>query len=190
MQMRARTVVALLSLAVGGALFGSGLWIQAKAVVAQGLLEFAWSQTVVSGKPFKPWPWADHWPVARLLFSGQDEDYIVLRGDSGSSLAFAPGWNIQSAAPGESGVMMISAHRDTHFRVLERVDVGDEITLINSRGRGDLYRVVALDVVDSRDGQIFSDDRISQLLLVTCYPFNALSSGGPLRYVVRAEMVM
>jgi len=188
--MRTRTVVAVISMAVGGAMFGSGLWIQAKAIVAQGLLEFAWSQTVVSGRPFKPWPWADHWPVARLIFPSQDKEYIVLRGDSGSSLAFAPGWNLQSAAPGDSGVTMISAHRDTHFRVLEGVVVGERITLINSRGRGDLYRVVSLDVVDSRDGQIFSDDRFSQLLLVTCYPFDALIAGGPLRYVVRAEHVI
>lgn len=188
--MRGRGAVAVLLFCAGALLFWSGAWIQLKAVVAQGLLEFAWGQTVISGKPVKPWPWADHWPVARIRFPDQDEDFIVLRGDSGASLAFGPGWNIRSAPPGEGGVTMISGHRDTHFRLLEKVDVGDRIMLENGRGRSSDYQITNMETVDYRRAVIPDDAPFRRLVLVTCYPFDAVVAGGPMRYVVTAEQVI
>ena len=47
-----------------------------------------------------------------------------------------------------------------------------------------LLRVTSLDVVDSTLDDLALDTGSGQVLLVTCYPFNALNAGGPLRYVV------
>ncbi len=188
--MRGRTIAAVVLLVAGALLFWSGAWIQIKAVVAQGMLEFAWGQTVISGKPVKPWPWADHWPVARIGFPEQGEDFVVLYGDNGSSLAFAPGWNIRSARPGDEGVTMISGHRDTHFRLLEGVTVGEQITLENSRGRVHNYKITNINTVDYRMANIPSNSMFRRLVLVTCYPFDAVVAGGPMRYVVTAEQVI
>ncbi|MBT3197209.1 MAG: class GN sortase [Gammaproteobacteria bacterium] len=166
---------------------GSGGWIQVKAVMAQQLLEMAWGKTLRTGNPEKPWPWADHWPVAQITFPDQEESFIVLRGDSGSSLAFAPGWNVQSARPGERGTSVISGHRDTHFRVLERIDKNSVIKLKKQTGEEYHYRVVDSHVVDARDRPLLRENGSSMLLLVTCYPFDAVITGGSMRYLVIAE---
>jgi sortase A len=56
-------------------------------------------------------------------------------------------------------------------------------------GRAHLFRVVGTDVVDSRRVSILLDTEAPMLSLVTCYPFDAPDAGGPMRYVVSAEMI-
>src|SRR5690606_25926119 len=85
------------SLAVALALCAAGIgaqpaWLQAKAALAQVLLQSAWSQSRDSGDAVKPWPWADTHPVARLSVPRLAIDQIVLAGDAGRVLAFGPGW--------------------------------------------------------------------------------------------------
>ncbi len=54
-----------ITLVVGGSLLlGSGLYLPAKAALAQVLMRQAWSETEFD--PVRPWPWAETWPVARL----------------------------------------------------------------------------------------------------------------------------
>ena len=86
----------------GLACFGSGLYIHAKAGLAQVLLHSAWTRTQDSGMPARPWPWADMHPVARLIAPAQDADLLVLSGASGRTLAFGPGHLSGSANPGRS----------------------------------------------------------------------------------------
>jgi sortase (surface protein transpeptidase) len=43
-------------------------------------------------------------------------------------------------------------------------------------------------VVDSRSTRIALRSDVPRLTLVTCYPFDAIEPGGPLRYVVTAEL--
>lgn len=183
-----RAVISLLAL-LGIALLAQGLWIPAKAVVAQVLLERAWDESkALGGAPVKPWPWADHWPQARLHFPAQHSSYVVLSGDQGASLAFAPGHNPQSAALSSAmGTKVISAHRDTHFTVLRDVVVGEVVALEIERGVRS-YRITHSHVIDIRqhDLEIFPDGE-DALVLVTCYPFDAVNPNGPLRLVVWAE---
>lgn len=54
-------------------------------------------------------------------------DVIVLAGVGGHVLAFGPGHAPGSAVPGMPGTAIVTGHRDTHFRFLERVKPGDEI---------------------------------------------------------------
>ncbi len=163
-----------------------GVYIHAKAALAQVLLQRAWQSSLASGEDTRPWPWADTWPVARLRAPKHHVDQIVLAGVSGNVLAFAPGLVQISAAPGERGHSMISAHRDTHFRFLKDLQTGDVLYLTSRRGREHRYRVTATRIVDTRvtGGAFFEGDGLT---LVTCYPFDAVVPGGPLRYLVRAE---
>lgn len=170
--------------AVGLLLAGS--WIPLKAWLAQQLLQQAWQASVADTRPQRPWPWADHWPVARLSLDQHGIDQVVLAGDSGHALAFAPGYNRLSARPGERGTIMISGHRDTHFAFLQAVANGDEI-LLQGIDAERFYRVTHTAVVDSRTTAVDLAGGPDQLLLVTCYPFDAMLAGGPLRYVVTAE---
>jgi hypothetical protein len=72
----------------------------------------------------KPWPWADTWPVARLRMQHPSVDLIVLAGAYGRTLAFGPGHVTSSALPGQEGTVMLTGHRDTHFRFLKDVQTG------------------------------------------------------------------
>ena len=204
----------LLSISLALAGFGagqlaSGAWIHAKARLAQHLLDAAWQETRVSGgeRIARPWPWADTWPVARLVFPRLGASLIVLAGDSGSSLAFGPGHGGASALPGRPGTAVITGHRDTHFSILSQVHAGDRIEVERPDGAKVAYTVASLDIADVRQDHLSLGEGLPPeegslpgplafqvgihrpgfaLALVTCWPFGALRPGGPLRYVVSA----
>ena len=172
------------------ALFALGLaadagWLHAKAWLAQQLLQQAWATTRATQQPQRPWPWADTHPVARLRVVARGIDQIVLAGDAGRTLAFGPGWAEASTAPAADGTSVLSGHRDTHFAFLRELQPGDAIQLESVRGER-RYRVVAARIADVRREQIALGTG-DTLLLVTCWPFDAIVPGGPLRYVVQAE---
>ncbi|HMM65998.1 MAG TPA: class GN sortase [Dokdonella sp.] len=164
---------------------GHAGYMGAKAGLAQVLLLRAWNRSLESGVAQKPWPWADTAPVARLRVARLAVDEIVLRGDSGRTLAFGPGWAESSAVPGGRGLSVVSAHRDTHFAFLRDLAAGDAIRIDSAAGSR-TYTVRSLRVADSRNERIETSSAADGLLLVTCYPFDAIDAGGPLRFVVAA----
>ena len=183
---RRRRLLPLL-LAAGAMLFlVQAGWIHAKAMLAQVLLERAWTASLDDGQPHKPWPWADTWPVARLRAPHLQREQVVLAGDDGRALAFGPGWAQASAAPGNAGTTVISGHRDTHFAWLAQLQAGDEVELQAGNGTR-RYQVTGTRVADARHERIAVDADDDALLLVTCWPFDAVVPGGPLRYVVSAR---
>jgi sortase A len=170
----------------GAALFGNGVYLYAKARVAQLLLARAWARTLRGEHDVKPWGWADTWPVARIEFPRQRSSAIVLAGASGRTMAFGPGHVDGTAMPGARGNCAISAHRDTQFAVLRDVAAGDPIVVQSRDGRKIRYRVRETRVVDRRDTSVLDATSADTLTLITCYPFDAVVPGGPLRYVVIA----
>ena len=182
-----KRVVFIGILILGLAEFSYGFWIPAKAWLSQVLLEQAWQQSKLDNGEHKPWPWADTWPVFRLVHEQTRHSLLVLQGDSGQALAFGPGYHDQSHAPGQPGNTIISAHRDTHFDFLHRITIGDQIIIEDTHARQHGYRVVSLDVVDSRNNRIEIATNEDLLTLVTCFPFHQIMPGGPLRYVVTAK---
>ncbi len=165
---------------------GQAGWIQAKAWLAAGLIESAWQATLVEGTPTRPWPWADTWPVGRLQVPGHDVERLVLHGASGRTLAFGPAWDSASEPPGAAGVVVLDGHRDTHFRFLADLRPGEALRLVGLQGTRD-YVVDTTRVIDVRRDRLVDPGGTDALLLVTCYPFDTLQSGGPLRYVVTAR---
>ena len=183
---RTRLWIAAAIAAIGLALTGNALYIHAKALLAQALLHRAWIETQTTGVPVKPWPWADTAPVARLLAPAQDVDLLVLAGATGRTLAFGPGHHDGSAMPGQPGNAVLSAHRDTHFRFLHALAVGDTLIVEMPAGQRFHYRVRELEVADQRDLRLPRMPAEKTLTLVTCWPFDAVDPRGPLRYVVVA----
>lgn len=171
-------------------------WIQGKAIVAQHLLNSSWNKTLESSIPIdadqlvihKPWPWADTWPVAKLIVPQYDIEQIILAGDSGSSLAFGPGYSLASAAPNTSGTSMISGHRDTHFSFLKMLKLNDTL-LIQTANNTTSYQIYDMQVVDSNIFTLPQNTDEQTLVLVTCYPFDALTAGGSSRYLVYASEI-
>ena len=183
----ALTALMVCLIAVGLWQVGEGSWIYVKAKLAQYLLQRAWSRTLAGLTTVKPWPWADTWPVARLLVPRLGIDQIVLEGAYGRTLAFGPGHAESSSLPGSSGFTILTGHRDTHFKFLQSLNPKDELMIETARGNKLRYLVSESRIVDSRSGTIPLDHRQTSLVLITCYPFDAIVPGGPLRYVVVAE---
>ncbi len=185
-----KRLVLIGSLAIAGALlFGHGAWLYAKAQLAQVLLERAWARTLHGERDVKPWRWADTWPVAKIEFPRQRHSYIVLAGASGRTMAFGPGHVDGTAVPEAIGNCVISAHRDTQFAVLRDIEIGDQVILQTRDGRTIRYRVCQHRVVNARDTSVLEPSRGRILTLITCYPFDAIRPGGPLRYIVIASAV-
>jgi sortase A len=185
-----RPVLALAALiGVGGALLIAGFWIPVKAELAQHLLNRAWTaarHTPNDRMPQRPWPWADTWPIARLTLPTSRKPFTVVAGASGRNLAFAPALMDGSALPGAAGVSVIAGHRDTHFRELGKLAIGDRFAIELPDGTSLDYKVADIDVIDADRAMLRLDSDESVVMLVTCYPFDAVAAGGSLRYVVTA----
>ncbi len=88
---------------------------------------------------------------------------------------------------GEPGNTGIAAHRDSWFRVLKDVRVGDEVELETLDGTH-LYRIAELSIVRPADVHVLDATSTDSLTLVTCHPFYFVGSA-PDRFIVRAERV-
>lgn len=157
------------------------MWIPAKAELAQWLLERSWSKIRAGADHAPPWPWADTQAVAVLKAPAHGVRQLVLAGDSGRNLAFGPALHGSL----DTRDLVISGHRDTHFAFLQRLQPGDRIVIETREGRRE-YIAAFTDIVDTDRHAMVLEPGIDRLSLVTCYPFNAFSPGGPLRYVVTA----
>ena len=185
---RSLLIAGLLVLIPGTWQLGAAGWIHAKAWLAQDLLERAWVTTLAADPQtaIRPWPWADTYPLARLQAPGLDIDQVVLAGASGRSLAFGPGHLDGTAAPGTEGHSVVVGHRDTHFAFLRDLAPGDPLRLQGPDGLWRDYRIETAEVIDARAARLAPDDGRAALTLVTCYPFDTVEPGGPLRYLVFA----
>jgi sortase A len=184
-----RDALALCLLLAGLQQLSSAGYIQLKAGLAQVLIKQAWGKTVDnSGAPTRPWPWADTWPVARMSIRSQALELYVLAGSRGNALAFGPGYEAASAPLGSVGSTVIGGHRDTHFAFLENLEDGELLLLELPSGELLHYQVVDRSIVDTDSSPgLKGNSDLDELLLVTCYPFDAVLPGGPLRYVVTAR---
>lgn len=182
---RVSNVIMLCLLVLGIQQLSGAVIIKAKAGLAPLLIEKAWEQTLRSEESaIKPWPWADTWPVGRLRVDALGVDLLVLEGDSGNALAFGPGRALPSARLGSEGTAVIGGHRDTHFSFLQHMQKGQTLQLQVASGKILDYEVQSLQIVDASRSSLSVNVTAEALVLVTCYPFDALQAGGPLRYVV------
>jgi sortase A len=126
--------------------------------------------------------------VARIEVKRLHASAIALAGSSGQALAFGPGHVEQTVDPGERGVAVYSAHRDTHFRFLRDVTIGDEIDVTRSDGKMFRYRADRSSVVRFDQSGVDPITDRHELVLSTCWPFDALTSG-PERYLLHATLI-
>ena len=170
-------------------MFAYGAYIPAKAVLAQYLINNAWNDTVETGDVNKPWSWADMHPVMKLSSKKHNKSLIVLSGEKGNTLAFAPGYNTRSFEPGLGGTTIISAHRDTHFRFLEDVSLDDLFEVTDRNNNTTSYVVNDIKIINTDQQDITVNHNQAVIKLITCYPFDAPIARGPLRYLVTAKLI-
>jgi sortase A len=180
---------ALLLAALGSWQVASAAWIHSKAIAAQRLIAWSWEEARDGGISRRPWPGADTRPIARLIVPSQGIELYVLADASGRSLAFGPAHVSGTARPGSWGNVVIVGHRDTHFAFLRDISPETEILLESSKAAPARYRVREITVVDKSETRVMDPADAAELTLITCYPFDAIAPGTPLRYVVIAERV-
>lgn len=132
-------------------------------------------------------PLAPGMPIARLEVPRLELSAVVAEGITSGTLRRAVGRLPGSALPGASGNVALAAHRDTFFRPLEGIQLGDEVILESASGR-DSYRVEWTKIVEPDDVSVVGATDYPALTLVTCYPFYFVGDA-PQRFVVRARRV-
>ncbi|VAW36783.1 hypothetical protein MNBD_GAMMA01-634, partial [hydrothermal vent metagenome] len=103
------------------------------------------------------------------------------------NLAFSITHLSSSGMPGQQKTVVLSGHQDSHFDYLQNLQIGDKI-LLKTIDKTTHYYVQRTAVVDSRQQKLKIRNK-DELLLTTCYPFNSLTAGGNLRYMVYAVPV-
>lgn len=111
----------------------------------------------------------------------------VLEGSNARTLRLGVGHIPGTAVPGPSGNVGLAGHRQTFFRLLRKIKVGDEIRFSTVAGMFK-YRVVSLRIVLPDAIEVLNDTQLPTLTLVTCYPFDFIGTA-PQRLIVHAEMV-
>lgn len=124
--------------------------------------------------------------VAILRIPGIALEVPVMYGTGESVLRRGAGVIEGTRMPGVQGNVALAAHRDTFFRRLEDIALGDQIEL-DTFDRTLRYRITELSVVEPTAVHVLADTGESVLTLVTCYPFYFVGNA-PQRFIVRAEV--
>lgn len=165
------------------------VWMPTKAWLSQQLIAYSWEQSQVTKQPSPPWPWADTTAIAKMNIARLNKSIVLLQGTNPTTLAFSAGVMHQYSTLNSNSPFVVAGHRDTHFSFLQDLKMKDVIALNDIHGTTQLYEVESIDVVDSNETPLLLAENNPSLLLITCYPFNAIRAGGSLRYVVKAKIL-
>jgi sortase A len=125
--------------------------------------------------------------IGRLTIPAASIDAMVAEGVDDPTLNRAVGHIPSTPLPGEPGNVALAGHRDTFFRGLAKLELGDPIQLITTAGTYD-YVVEDLRIVEPTETQVLAPESASTLTLITCYPFRFIGTA-PQRFVVRAREI-
>ena len=126
-------------------------------------------------------------PVGRLEIPRLGLSTVVAEGDDENTLEVAVGHLPDTPLPWQEGNSALAGHRDSFFRPLRRIQVGDDIRFATGHGTFQ-YRVTRHTVVDPNELWVLDASPTAALTLITCYPFDFVGSA-PRRFVVHAERI-
>lgn len=178
---------------------GLGAYMQVKAKLAQYLIAQAWQSNVEQGgdKRIKPWFYADTWPIAKLEIPQLNVEEYILWDASERNLAFGaahllPTAKLETLENTDSGnTSLIAGHNDTNFAFLSKLKLGDTYKLTLGSGLTMTYQVSNISIIHQSDTSFLRLDATAanRLYLMTCYPFNSLTSGTEQRYLVESVVI-
>lgn len=126
--------------------------------------------------------------VGLLEIESIDATLAIVEGTDEDDLERGVGHFANSAYPGENDQIVLSGHRDTVFRRLGDVEIGD--TFVIKLPHGDFtYEMVDSKIVDADDRTIIKSTAPNEELIIsTCYPFSYVGPA-PDRYIIYAVPV-
>jgi sortase A len=110
---------------------------------------------------------------------------IVREGIDDTTLRRAAGHVPVTALPGEAGNFVVLGHRDTLFRPLRGLEVGDRVRVRTADGEFN-YGVDSIGVVLPENVDL-SESSGAGMTLVTCFPFDFIGPA-PRRFVARGHL--
>ena len=111
----------------------------------------------------------------------------IIQGTGVNELKKGVGHFTQSVLPGEEDNCVISGHRDTVFRKIGDLKIGDELIVQTSAGTF-TYEVDGTRIVHEDDKTVIVPMDHAVLTMTTCYPFNFIGNATQ-RYIVSAALV-
>lgn len=126
-------------------------------------------------------------PLALLKIERLNLEAPVYFGTDRTTLDRGIGIVEGTTQPGEVGNIGLSGHRDSFFRPLKDIKVGDSIEMQTVDGIQN-FEVSDISIVDALDISVLDPTDKTVLTLITCHPFY-YDGYAPDRYIVRATPV-
>lgn len=125
--------------------------------------------------------------IGNIYISSINLKAPIFQGDDAVQLKKGVGHSFSSLIPGEGGNDILSAHRDTIFKDLGKVKIGDAISIKTFYGTYN-YRVSKIKIVDKTDTSIIVKSNKEMLTVYTCYPFHYIGAA-PKRYIITCDFI-
>jgi sortase A len=164
--------------------FHNSLPVTAPLIVTQTVLPG--DEGAAAPHPASPAAPASGTLLGRLTAPSVGLSTTVLEGSDDATLRLGSGHIEDTPFPGQPGNVGIAGHRDTTFRPLRRIHVGDplEFTTSDHLYR---YRISRTLIVGPDDVYVLDPTDQPTLTLVTCYPFEFIGHA-PKRFIVQATL--
>jgi sortase A len=126
--------------------------------------------------------------IGLLLIPRIKAELPIVEGTNPNDLRRGVGHYKGSYFPTQNGQIVLSGHRDTVFRHLGEVKIGDTLE-VKLKGGSYQYKITHTKIGDSKDTSIITlqHDK-EELILTTCYPFRYVGNA-PKRYIMYAEPI-
>jgi sortase A len=111
----------------------------------------------------------------------------IIQGANEDELKKGVGHFYQSVLPGEANNSVLSGHRDTVFRELGKLKIGDELATETSAGSF-TYLIKETRIVHKDDKTVIVPTDHAVLTVTTCYPFRYVGDA-PDRYIITADLI-
>jgi len=113
-------------------------------------------------------------------------ELAIVEGTDPDDLEKGVGHYKGSYFPSEQGQIVLSGHRDTVFRKLGELKIGDSLNIQMPNGNF-TYEITHTKVVKSDDTSIITlQNQQEELIVTTCYPFRYVGNA-PKRYIIYAK---
>jgi sortase A len=176
-------LIGIAALAWVGFRLGSAAWFERQTIAALDSLR----QMPRSESAPRPQTLPVGEPIGTLELTRVGLSGVVVEGDSDAVLDRAIGHLPDTPLPWQDGNSAFAAHRDTIFRPLKDVRLGDVLRLKTPHGDFD-YRVSETLIVKPDEVWVLDPTPVTTLTLISCWPFNYIGHA-PERFVVRAERI-
>ncbi len=181
--------IALLLMVVGFSVIGYGLW----SIIGSNLKEKDSLQTakaIVNEETSKEGLFQPEIGevVGVLAIPKLEAELPIIEGADPDELEKGVGHYRGSFYPDENGQIVLSGHRDTVFRGVGELAIGDILEVQVPYGTYQ-YKITHTKIVDKDDTSIITlQDSEEELVVTTCYPFSFIGDA-PERYIMYGERV-